>query len=165
MMNYVAGKSETHNQHHNELLQILKEETEKVGVVINERMLNLSPQLIPTLHNQLCEDIKWVIQEGGQHAPLFDLKYLLFLTKYQPFIGLILYRCYREVKKTSKKKNTVEYDDMIYAKFEDYVFLQKAPVKFMFEAKSSRSMAGITNLETEKDEQICYRLVTNLNLS
>jgi len=82
IITYVLNKSDAHNDKHNELLQILKEEPEKVGLVINERMINLSPQLVPTLHNQLLEDIKWVIQENGEEAALFDLKYLLFLSKY-----------------------------------------------------------------------------------
>jgi hypothetical protein len=78
---YVLNKSESHNEQHNDLLQILQGEPEKVGLVINERMINLSPQLVPTLHNQLCEDIKWNIQENTEEAPLFDLKYLLFFSK------------------------------------------------------------------------------------
>jgi len=69
------------------------------------------------------------------------------------------HRCYKELKKTQKKKNT-GYEEYMYNKFEDFVFLQKAPIKFNFEAHSARNSAGLTNLETEQDEQLCLRLVS-----
>jgi BCCIP len=81
MIGYILGKSETHNQFHQDLVKLLQSETDKIGVYINERMLNLPPYLVPHLHNQICEDIKWVIQENQPEAPQFDLKYMLFMTK------------------------------------------------------------------------------------
>jgi len=147
LMSYVIEKSKIHNPHHEEFFKILQENADKIGIVINERVLNLSPQLIPTLHSQLCEDIKWVLQEHQQNAQIYDFKYLLFLSK-----------CYKEVKRSIKKKQ-LEYDDYIYQKFEDFAFLQKAPMKFLFEAHSSKSMAGLTNVETEPEDQQCLRLI------
>jgi len=35
-----------------------------VGLLLNERILNLTPQVVPTLHEQLIEDLKWLKKEN-----------------------------------------------------------------------------------------------------
>jgi len=82
IVQYIVHKSETHNENHEKFLHILQNQTNKIGLLINERMLNLPPQLIPTLHNQLCEDIKWIKEQNDEDSKVFDLRYLLVLSKY-----------------------------------------------------------------------------------
>ena len=70
-------------------------------------------------------------------------------------------RCYKEAKNPTKKLNT-GFDNFLYQKFEDYIFLQKAMFKFTFTAKSSKNIAGLSSLETPAEEQICERIVNSL---
>lgn len=81
IVQYIVHKSEVHNENHEKFLHILQNQTSKVGLLINERMLNLSPQLIPTLHGQLCEDVNWIRQENSEDSKFFDIRYLLVLSK------------------------------------------------------------------------------------
>jgi len=147
IVQYIVHKSETHNENHEKFLHILQNQTNKIGLLINERMLNLPPQLIPTLHNQLCEDIKWIKEQNDEDSKVFDLRYLLVLSK-----------CYKEAKQP-KKRVKATFEDYIYQKFEDYAFLGKSLYKFTFSASSSKNIAGLTNLETVKEDQICERLI------
>jgi len=68
------------------------------------------------------------------------------------------FRCYKEAKQP-KKRVKATFEDYIYQKFEDYAFLGKSLYKFTFSASSSKNIAGLTNLETVKEDQICERLV------
>lgn len=72
--------------------------------------------------------------------------------------SLLINRCYKEPKQPKKKVKS-DFENLIYQKFEDYAFLQKALFKFSFVAKSSKNIAGMTNLETVAEEQICERMV------
>jgi len=152
IIGYIVSKSETHNENHQAFFSVLKDQTDKVGLLINERMINLSPQLVPTLHGQLCEDVNWIQNEKTEDSALFNLKYILVLSK-----------CYKEPK-APKKKVKSDYESLIYQKFEDFVFLQKALFRFTFTAKSSKNVAGLTNLETVAEDQICERLIYLLKI-
>jgi len=147
IVSYIVQKSEVHNENHQAFFDILRNQTDKVGLLINERMINLSPQLVPTLHGQLCEDVNWVQNENNEDSAAFRLKYVLCLSK-----------SYKEPK-SQKKKIKSDFESLIYQKFEDFVFLQKAQFRFTFTAKSSKNVAGLTNLETVAEEQICERLI------
>lgn len=81
IVQYVVSKSASFNENHEAFLNTLQTETEKIGLLINERMLNLSPQLVPTLHAQVCEDVNWVQNENNEDSNSFKLKYLLVLSK------------------------------------------------------------------------------------
>jgi len=82
IVSYIVQKSEVHNENHQAFFDILRNQTDKVGLLINERMINLSPQLVPTLHGQLCEDVNWVQNENNEDSAAFRLKYVLCLSKY-----------------------------------------------------------------------------------
>jgi len=149
IVQYAVQKSEIHNENHEKFLQVLQTHTNKIGLLINERMINLPPQLVPTLHNQLCEDVKWVKEQNNEDSQAFNLRYILVLSK-----------CYKDSQQPKKRTKTMNtFEDYIFQKFEDFVFLQKALYKFSFSASSTKNVAGLTNLETVKEEQICERLV------
>jgi len=81
IVQYICAKSEIHNESHESFYNILRNQTGKVGLLINERMINLSPQLVPTLHSQLCEDIAWIQEQNNEDSEAFKLKYVLCLSK------------------------------------------------------------------------------------
>jgi protein BCP1 len=52
---YIVDKSSTFNvDKHQQLLQLLSGKAGRVGLLINERVVNLVPQVVPVLHNQLA---------------------------------------------------------------------------------------------------------------
>lgn len=56
--------------------------TQKNGLFINERFVNAPPQLIPTLHEQLKEDIKDYKTDNPEDTR-FDFDNIFYLTKFE----------------------------------------------------------------------------------
>jgi protein BCP1 len=77
ILGFILEKSAKFNDKHKKLEEILGGKF-KTGLLLNERIVNLSPQLIPILHGQILEDLKWAGNEGmGEYQ--FD--YIVCLTK------------------------------------------------------------------------------------
>jgi protein BCP1 len=55
IIKYVLEKSQAHNSaaSHQALSTLLLSKPHSVGLLINERILNLAPQVVPVIHNQL----------------------------------------------------------------------------------------------------------------
>ncbi|CAD8066101.1 unnamed protein product [Paramecium sonneborni] len=154
ILHYVDAKSQQYNKQHQQLQHILQT-PKKVGLFINERILNLAPQLIPILHNQLREDINWLQKEDPNNS-LTNLDYLLVITK-----------CFKDndQQKQTQKKSTSDLNDLIFQKFEDYIFLQKSFVSFRFLSEGSKQTQQVSDfMKTEQDGQICYRLIYLIQL-
>jgi len=152
ILKFVAEKSGKYNENHEKLIKILDIEYCNIGLLINERLVNLSPKLTPVLHKQLCEDVSWIKTQKEPDSQYYNFKYLLGISK-----------CFKDIKISEKKKfkGTPESDlkNYIYPKFEEYEFMAHADISFLFEANTSKNTSGITNLDKELTEQQCLRLV------
>ncbi|KAG3120186.1 hypothetical protein PI124_g1043 [Phytophthora idaei] len=110
------------------LQQILN--TKNVGLVLNERMVNLPYQLVPALHSALHEDIEWAIQneDTEELRNSFEMDYFL-----------ILATCTEEKsgssgsKKGKKSKTTYEQTAKFFHNFEDEFLEQEAELSFSFD--------------------------------
>jgi len=150
ILQFIKSKSEKHNSEHEKFVQVLDSEMKSIGLLINERLVNLSPKLVPVLHKQLCEDIAYVKTQNYPEAELFKLKYVIGISK-----------CFKDIKTVKKKVKTTGYDlkEYMYPKFEDYEFMSNAEFSFLFEANTSKNVSGLTNLDNELNEQQCLRMV------
>ncbi|CAK79692.1 unnamed protein product (macronuclear) [Paramecium tetraurelia] len=154
ILHYVDTKSQQYNKQHQQLQHIFQT-PKKIGLFINERILNLAPQLVPILHNQLKEDINWLQKEDPSNS-LTNLDYLLVITK-----------CFKDndQQKQTQKKSTSDLNDLIFQKFEDFVFLQKSVVSFRFLSEGSKQTQQVSDyMKTEQEGQICYRLIYLIQL-
>ena len=62
---------------------ILKSGKQNVGLLLNERMINLPYLLVPQLHEALPEDIKFTKKQDDVEDPReFDYHYLLVISRY-----------------------------------------------------------------------------------
>eukprot|EP01120_Amphizonella_sp_Union-15-10_P015824 TRINITY_DN820_c0_g1_i2.p1 TRINITY_DN820_c0_g1~~TRINITY_DN820_c0_g1_i2.p1 ORF type:complete len:279 (+),score=60.90 TRINITY_DN820_c0_g1_i2:92-928(+) len=86
------------------------------GLIINERMFNVPPQLAPHLLKCLFEEIQWAIEDKEP----FNFDHYLILTNYY----------LDAVKKPQKIKKTDE--DMQFYKIEDEVFLKNAKLSLSY---------------------------------
>ncbi|POM75032.1 BCCIP family protein, partial [Phytophthora palmivora] len=110
------------------LQQILN--SKNVGLVLNERMVNLPYQLVPALHSALHEDIEWAIEneETEELRNSFKMDYFL-----------ILATCTEEKsgssgsKKGKKTKMTYEQTAKFFHNFEDEFLEQEAELTFSFD--------------------------------
>ncbi|CAI5725488.1 unnamed protein product [Hyaloperonospora brassicae] len=111
------------------LQQILR--TKNVGLVLNERMVNLPYQLVPAVHLALHEDVEWAVKNEDTQE-LRDS----FLMDY----FLILSTCMEEKsgssgpKKGKKTKTTYEQTAKFFHNFEDEFLQQEAELTFSFDA-------------------------------
>lgn len=123
--------------------------TKSVGLLVNERMVNLPYQLVPAIHSALHEDIEWAIENEETEELRNSYKFDYFL---------VLSSCSVEKSgaasgsgKGKGKKAKTQYEQIakFYHNFEDEFLEQEADVAFSFETpKSDRDTVDQTNKET-----------------
>lgn len=118
-----------------------------VGLLINERMVNLPYQLVPAIHSALHEDIEWAIENEETEELRNSAKFDYFL---------VLSSCSVEKSGTAngkgkgkKAKTQYEQTAKFFHNFEDEFLEQEADVAFSFETpKGDRDTVDQTNKET-----------------
>ncbi|OWZ18884.1 BCCIP family protein [Phytophthora megakarya] len=148
------------------LQQILN--TKNVGLVLNERMVNLPYQLVPALHSALHEDIEWAIEneETEELRNSFKMDYFLILaTCTEEKSG-------SEAKKGKKTKTTYEQTAKFFHNFEDEFLEQEAELTFSFDTplterervdKSSKTTV-VMLLEREKHKAALASISAMINV-
>ncbi|GMF21457.1 unnamed protein product [Phytophthora fragariaefolia] len=148
------------------LQQILN--TKNVGLVLNERMVNLPYQLVPALHSALHEDIEWAIENEDTEELRNSFKMDYFL---------ILATCTEEKsgsssKKGKKSKTTYEQTAKFFHNFEDEFLEQEAEISFSFDTplterervdKSSKTTV-VMLLEREKHKAALTSISAMINV-
>lgn len=111
-----------------QLQQILN--TKSVGLVVNERMVNLPYQLVPAIHSALHEDIEWAIENEDTPELRASFKFDYFL---------LLASCSVEKsgsgggKGSKKTKTAYEQTVKLFNNFEDEFLEQVAELSFSFD--------------------------------
>ncbi|ETL93924.1 hypothetical protein F442_08311 [Phytophthora nicotianae P10297] len=149
------------------LQQILN--TKNVGLVLNERMVNLPYQLVPALHSALHEDIEWAIQNEDTEELRNSFKMDYFL---------ILATCTEEKsgssgsKQGKKSKTAYEQTAKFFHNFEDEFLEQEAELSFSFDTplterervdKSSKTTV-VMLLEREKHKAALASISAMINV-
>ncbi|RLN59992.1 hypothetical protein BBJ28_00001362 [Nothophytophthora sp. Chile5] len=150
------------------LQQILS--TKNVGLVLNERMVNLPYQLVPALHSALHEDIEWAItnEDTEELRKSFQLDYFL-----------VLATCTVEKsgggdgsKKGKKTKTAYAQTAKFFHNFEDEFLEQEATLSFSFDTplserervdKSSKTTV-VMLLEREKHKAALASISAMINV-
>mmetsp|Transcript_1817 Transcript_1817/g.2603 ORF Transcript_1817/g.2603 Transcript_1817/m.2603 type:complete len:325 (+) Transcript_1817:65-1039(+) len=111
-------------------------ERNSIGLILNERMINIPPQLIPPLHTSFFEEIEEAYKEettaGGSSSsssaklPYFDFEYYLFMTT--------VYEESNTAKKSRDSKRTkhMSGEQIYYKKFEDEAYLEESEFAFSY---------------------------------
>ncbi|CAI5709472.1 unnamed protein product [Peronospora effusa] len=149
------------------LQQILN--TKNVGLVLNERMVNLPYQLVPALHSALHEDIEWAIENEDTQ----ELR-----NSFQMDYFLILATCSEEKTgssgstKSKKSKTTYEQTARFFHNFEDEFLEQEATLTFSFDTPlterervdKSRKTTVVMLLEREKHKAALSSISDMINV-
>jgi len=143
IIKYIMQKSETHNTAHETLYNLVDNQAAKIVLLLNERVVNLSPQLVPMLHDQVVKDLESIALNNFPEAPYFNFDYVLVLS-----------RCFKDMKKpTGKKiKSGFVYEDYSFPKFEDFEFLKNSEISFTFPSRSTKNAAGLSTLNKEDNQ-------------
>ena len=104
-----------------------------VGLLLNERLINLPFELVPQLHGSLPEDLKFTKKQDDIEDPReFDYSYLLVISKYaieNP-----------KKNKGGQVEKKQKGDEKLYYKPEDEIFSKHAEVNFAFKAVFRETM-------------------------
>jgi hypothetical protein len=103
--------------------------TKNIGLLVNERLVNLPPTIAPYLHSQLPEDLEFTKGEPDITDPKeFNYDYLLVLSKFSVPNEIAQ-------KKTAGSSYYIpSADERLYYRWEDDVFDKKAEVSFCFQS-------------------------------
>lgn len=85
IINYVCDKAAKYcnDRQREQFESILKSGKTNVGLLLNERMINLPYVLVPQLHESLPEDIKFTKKQDDIEDPReFDYQYILVISRY-----------------------------------------------------------------------------------
>jgi len=121
VLQYVLAKAGKHcNERQRELFEGILAKP-NVGLLLNERLINLPYELVPQMHESVPEDLKFTKQQDDIEDPReFDYQYLLVITKYAV-----------ENKKRGAK-GTTGGEEKLYYKAEDEMFVRHAEASFAF---------------------------------
>lgn len=121
--------------------------SKSVGLLVNERMVNLPYQLVPAIHSALHEDIEWAIEneETPELRRSFQFDYFLVLS------SCSVEKSGASGSKNKGKKAKTQYEQTakFYHNFEDEFLEQEADVAFAFDTpKSDRDVVDQSNKTT-----------------
>jgi len=125
-----------------QLKQILDDKNSGLGLIINERLLNLPPQLSPRLHQTLFDEITEEIEEDQKEQDTststrrndgggdFKFENYMIVTR----VGIPTKKKEKKRKKQKKSKHQVEGNDLVYFYPEDEFYHKEATFSFLFPA-------------------------------
>jgi hypothetical protein len=97
-----------------------------VGLLVNERLINMPPTIVPDLHAQLPDDLEFTKKQDDIENPAeFKYDYLLVLTKFT---------IPNEIVDTIKKGKQAAVEHRLYYRWEDQVFEPQATLSFNFQS-------------------------------
>lgn len=79
---FITENSEANQslEEHNQLMELLAHK--RTALLVSERMINLPPQLVPPLYENLLEDLKWTLQQPDvEKVESYMFEYVLVITR------------------------------------------------------------------------------------
>ncbi|TPX58566.1 hypothetical protein SpCBS45565_g07966 [Spizellomyces sp. 'palustris'] len=137
---WLLDKSKKNDAVHERMVQIV----EKAGLIFNERLINMPPQIVPPMLKMLLEEMEWAVEDGEP----FRFEYYIYISKVYKEIESTLAEEDGVVIESSKKgkkkraKTSIE-TSTFYFQPEDEIIQEHAEFSFDFkfakEAQSSDS--------------------------
>lgn len=129
---------------------VLENDSEALGLLINERFVNILAQIsVPLLENLVSE-----IKKANNKKLPFNFSYYILICKLYKTEDKKL-----EKKLKHKKKDNIEEPTIIWSNPEEEIFAEEATVSFEFSVENE-SDSGLSGAWTETDdEMVPYRRV------
>ncbi|EEB16732.1 protein BCP1, putative [Pediculus humanus corporis] len=120
---------------------LMSNDNKPVGLLINERFVNIPPQIVVPLLKSLRSEI----QRAVERKMAFDFSYIILICK--------LYKTDLTNKKKKSKKNKKSSHEIIWSNPEEEIIDKLAEVQFEFSVEKE-SDSGLTGLWKESDEEM-----------
>lgn len=107
------------------ITKILSDDKNQVGFIVNERLGNIPTQLIGSLHQCICDDIKWSVEnaDDDEEREFYKFTHLIGIS-----------RVFTDNSKSFEAKN------MAYVKPEERFYNEEALVKYMWNTGESNKI-------------------------
>ncbi|XP_046829960.1 protein BCCIP homolog [Vespa crabro] len=123
---------------------VLQNDSQPIGLLINERFINIPAQISVPLFENLISEMK---RASNRQMP-FNFSYYILICK--------LYKMEDKrsgTKKKNKKKNNSETPTIIWSNPEEEIFAEKALISFEFSVENE-SDSGLSGTWTETDDEM-----------
>jgi protein BCP1 len=133
----IAPNAETRQQ----LADVLGDEKNPVGLIVQERLINLPYDLVPKLHQALCDDLKWAVanETSDELKASFQFSRFVLLTRCFDGTGLGVHANQTKPSKKRKKHKRAKVDEgSLFRKYEEAEYFKVASLSFAFDASSAR---------------------------
>lgn len=112
---------------------LLGKQDSKVCILVSQRMVNLPPQLLPSLYDALFDEISWATEDEPTEElrRSFCFDYYLLVTKMYKHLNA-------HQKKTVRSSKDDADDDIIYSKPEDELFHKLSLWSFTFPLRTQQ---------------------------
>lgn len=128
------------DQTNSKIKSVLENEAVQVGLIINERFINIPSQIsVPLMENLVNE-----VQRAVNKKLPFDFQYLILICK--------LY-------KKNKEKNSSGQEEMTFNNPEEEIFSEEADCSFEFSVEKDSDLGLSGKWEEDSDTMIPYRRV------
>ncbi|KAJ3072337.1 Mss4p nuclear export [Podochytrium sp. JEL0797] len=126
---YILAKSAKSNKEHHTGFQILLN-TKACGLLVNERLINMPPQIVVPMLKMLDEELDWSVEEKKEK----EFEYLCYISKtYQEVEPLTEEDADNEGPSRKKKKKGANSKIVLNFQVEDEVFEKHAEYHFDFQ--------------------------------
>ncbi|CAD1473260.1 unnamed protein product [Heterotrigona itama] len=129
---------------------VLENDTEVLGLLINERFVNIPAQISVPLLENLISDIK---RANTRKVP-FNFSYYVLICKLYKMENVKL-----DKKLKQKKKDNIEKPSILWSNPEEEIFAEEATVSFEFSVEKETDSALSGTWTESDDEMIPYRRV------
>jgi len=115
-----------------ELIQkLFKDESKPLGLILNERMINVPPEIALPMHKALFEEIQLAKEEDKEDQARWNFENYLMITS--------SYTEGAKIKKKKKQKRTQVNNEVIYFKAEDEVYAKESFLLHSFPLESQQN--------------------------
>ncbi|KAJ8752201.1 hypothetical protein K2173_003809 [Erythroxylum novogranatense] len=135
-----------------DLMLLLRDEAQNVGLLVSQRVVNLPLQLLPPLYDALFDEVSWATED----EPTEELRKSFGFRHY-----LLICKVYKQKNSDGKKRQSLHADkEIIFVKPDDEVFYKLCLWSFSFplhskqvtsyELKDYRPMGLVMTVEADK---------------
>ncbi|KAI9139945.1 p21-C-terminal region-binding protein-domain-containing protein [Paraphysoderma sedebokerense] len=137
LKNYILEKSKSSDEAHKLLKDLLKSESKKVGLIFNERLINMPWQISSPLYKMLQDELN----DAAKNGQTYDFDYFILLSKTYKVIETAAERS--NGKKKEKKKQKTSPQMLTYVNLEDEYIENLAEVSFDFKPKQLEGQSDV----------------------
>ncbi|KAG2708391.1 hypothetical protein I3760_05G190700 [Carya illinoinensis] len=138
------------------LISLLGEQAQYVGLLVSQRVVNLPPQLLPPLYDALFDEVSWATED----EPTEELKNSFRFKFY-----ILVSKIYKNKNANKKKKLSSDSDEaIIYTKPEDEIF-HRTQQPATLELRNYRFMGLVMAIEADKISTFRQELKSLINES